>query len=85
MDSGKPTVPHLSKHKGSRSKDADRKSKRHHRHHDEDDAKPKKRRKSDKVQIIDDDLDDEDMWAEKNIDMDGDRVRRKWAMYISAH
>lgn len=70
-----------SKHsKGSRSheKDPDRKSKKK-RKHDDDGGKKHKHKKvkeasSSKLTVVDDDPDDEDMWVEKNIDMDGERV-----------
>ncbi|KAJ7601069.1 CwfJ C-terminus 1-domain-containing protein-like protein [Mycena floridula] len=41
------------------------------RHRKDEDGKKKKKRKE-KIQIIDDNPDDEDMWVEKNIDMDGE-------------
>jgi hypothetical protein len=66
------TMGHSSKHS---SKDPNRKSKKRHGYSDEDDGSSKKRRKHDKLKIVDDDPDDDSMWVEKNIDMDGERVR----------
>lgn len=66
-----------SKHKRSHEKDPERKSKKRHKHGDEGGSSSKKRSKrdrSDKLHITDDDPNDEDMWVEKNIDMDGERV-----------
>jgi hypothetical protein len=67
-----PTMGHSSKHS---CKDPNRKSKKRHGYSDEDDGSSKKRRKHDKLKIVDDDPDDDTMWVEKNIDMDGERVR----------
>lgn len=68
---------HSPKHKRSREKDAERTSKKRHKK-DEDSRTSKKRKgkvRSDaKLRITDDDLNEEDMWVEKNIDMDGTRV-----------
>ncbi|KAJ6584817.1 CwfJ C-terminus 1-domain-containing protein-like protein [Mycena capillaripes] len=51
--------------------DPDRKSKKRSKHADED--SPRKHKKSKKLKIVDDDPDDDDLWVEKNIDMDGER------------
>ncbi|KAJ7505481.1 CwfJ C-terminus 1-domain-containing protein-like protein [Mycena galericulata] len=56
------------KHKRSRKDD---KGKKRSKHADED--SPRKHKKSKKLKIIDDNPDDEDLWVEKNIDMDGER------------
>ncbi len=70
------------KHKSKRKehKDPDRHSKKRHKDRDEDGNrrhhKKKKREseaKTDGVRVVDDD-DGDDMWVEKNIDMDGERV-----------
>ncbi|KAJ6557312.1 CwfJ C-terminus 1-domain-containing protein-like protein [Mycena vulgaris] len=60
-----------SKHKRSRKDDPDRKSKKRSKHADED--SPRKHKKSKKLRIVDDNPSDEDLWVEKNIDMDGER------------
>lgn len=60
-----------SKHKSSRD---DKPHKRRHKHDDDSDRKHKRKRKDEGSTIVDDDHDEEDMWVEKNIDMDGDRV-----------
>ncbi|KAF7297774.1 Complexed with Cdc5 protein cwf19 [Mycena kentingensis (nom. inval.)] len=61
--------PSSSKHKRSKH-DPERKSKKRSKH---DDDGGRKHKKSKKLRIVDDDPDDEDMWVEKNIDMDGER------------
>ena len=70
--------PHTFKHKRSHDKDSDRKSYKRHKHNDydsEDSSRERKRKNErDKPHIIDDDPDDEDMWVEKNIDIDGELV-----------
>ena len=62
----------------SREKDSERKHKKRRKDDDNDEGSRKtKHRKKDsgrKLKIVDDDPDDEDMWVEKNIDMDGERV-----------
>ncbi|KAJ7288487.1 CwfJ C-terminus 1-domain-containing protein-like protein [Mycena rebaudengoi] len=60
-----------SKHKRSRNSESDRKSKKRSKH--EEDESPKKHKKSKKLRIVDDDPSDEELWVEKNIDMDGER------------
>ena len=69
-----------SKHKRSHeSGERDRhKSKKHHKsHHDKEErSKHKEKKDRDAPRIVDDDAADEDMWVEKNIDMDGDKVSR---------
>ncbi|KAF8237164.1 hypothetical protein L208DRAFT_1421678 [Tricholoma matsutake] len=56
-------------------KDSERKSGKRRKHKD-DGGKYKHRRKgsNSKLQIVDDDPNDDDMWVEKNIDMDGEKV-----------
>ncbi|KAF7968742.1 hypothetical protein HWV62_29569 [Athelia sp. TMB] len=66
---------HSSKPKRSRDKDGDKKSKKRHKNDDEEQKSKKRKRKDEtKLRITDDDPDDEDMWVEKNIDMDGTKV-----------
>jgi hypothetical protein len=58
-------------------KDSDRDHhgrKRHRRDRGDDGKKHKKRKEKSGGKIVDEDL-EEDMWVEKNIDMDGDIVR----------
>lgn len=72
------------------------KHKRHHEHRDEHERRSKKRHRSsktesgrsskrndpsDKLHVVDDDP-SEDMWEEKNIDMDGEQVRSQCAQLI---
>ena len=67
-----------SKHRHSRENDGDseKKSRKRHKHEEDGDRKHKKKRKhEDKGSRIVDDDPDEDLWVEKNIDMDGERVR----------
>ncbi|KAH0586099.1 hypothetical protein H2248_007370 [Termitomyces sp. 'cryptogamus'] len=64
-----------SRRERSRERDTDRKSKKQKKHNDHG-GKHKHRSKNNSyhnVHIVDDDPDD-DMWVEKNIDMDGERV-----------
>jgi hypothetical protein len=64
----------------SHNKDKERKhkSKKHerHGHGDADDKRKHKKRKEKEavVRVVDDDLDGQDMWVEKNIDMDGEKA-----------
>ena len=66
---------HSSTFKQSKETDSERKSKKRRKHGD-DGRKDKRRRKGSgsKLQIVDDDPNDDDMWVEKNIDLDGERV-----------
>jgi len=61
-----------------REKDSERKHKKRRKGDDNDEGSRKtKHRKKDsgrKLKIVDDNPDDEDMWVEKNIDMDGELV-----------
>jgi hypothetical protein len=56
-----------SKPSGDKTKSSKKRSK-----HDEDGRERKRRQKADKLQVLDDG--DEDMWVEKNIDMEGTKV-----------
>ena len=60
-----------SKHKRSHDKDRDSSSRKRvkHKHHSKKSSK-----KEDHLRVVDDDVDDEDMWVEKNVDMDGEKV-----------
>ncbi|KAH7890545.1 CwfJ C-terminus 1-domain-containing protein-like protein [Phlebopus sp. FC_14] len=59
---------HSSKHKRSREKDHEHKSKKKHR------SSHESRKKHKSIHITDDDPNDDDMWVEKNIDLDGERL-----------
>ncbi|KAI0801739.1 CwfJ C-terminus 1-domain-containing protein-like protein [Irpex lacteus] len=67
---------HSSKHKRQHeSGERDRhKSKKHHKSHHDKDERSKRRERKDKdaPRIVDDDAGDDDMWIEKNIDVDGE-------------
>lgn len=66
------TIERLSKH---REKEGERKSKKRRKHDDEGRKHKHRRKGSDSgLRVVDDDVNDDDMWVEKNIDMDGDRV-----------
>ena len=73
---------HSRKHEKHRDKDPEKKHKKRRKHDDHDDAdrhrkhKHRKRDKESKVNIIDDG-DEEKLWVEKDIDMDGERVCKK--------
>ena len=62
-----------SKHKHKHDKD-EHKSKRKHKSEKESSRK-RSRKDEEHLRIVDDDVADDDMWVEKNIDMDGERVR----------
>ncbi|KAK7056976.1 Pre-mRNA-splicing factor cwf19 [Paramarasmius palmivorus] len=70
--------PKRSKHK-RKDKDSERSSKKRSKH-DDSSSRHKKKSKSKRsedseshLKIVDDDFNEEDMWVEKNIDMDGER------------
>jgi hypothetical protein len=70
---------HDSKSNSKPSGDKD-KSKKRHKHGDSEKGHDKKRKRRDEgggnLPVADDDVDDEDMWVEKNIDMDGTMVSK---------
>lgn len=81
MGKGDSSEKHSSKHEKHRDKDTDRKHKKRRKHDDNDDSdrhRKHKHRKRDKdeskVNIVDDG-EEEKLWVEKDIDMDGERVR----------
>jgi len=60
-----------------KDKDRKHKSKKRDRHDADDKRKHKKRKEKDAVvRVVDDDLDGDDMWVEKNIDMDGKKASK---------
>ena len=61
-----------SKHKRSHDKDRDSSSRKRvkHKHH----SKKSSKKNEDHLHVVDDDVNDEDMWVEKNVDMDGEKV-----------
>ena len=61
-----------SKHKRSHDKDRGSSSRKRakHKHH----SKKSSKKSEDHLHVVDDDVDDEDMWVEKNVDMDGEKV-----------
>ncbi len=65
---------HISKHK--RSQDKGDREHRKKRHKSDKDGHNSKRKKDDvnRAHIVDEDVSGDDMWIEKNIDMDGERV-----------
>jgi hypothetical protein len=69
-----------------KDKDKDRKHKlkKRDRHDTDDKRKHKKRKEKDAVvRVVDDDIDGDDMWVEKNVDMDGDgKKASKSPLYI---
>ncbi|KAI0770353.1 CwfJ C-terminus 1-domain-containing protein-like protein [Fomes fomentarius] len=67
--------PSKHKHRHRDKDEREYKSKRKHKHDKESGSSRKRSRKDDggdKLHIVDDDLNDEDMWVEKNIDMEGE-------------
>lgn len=61
-----------SKHKRSHDKDRESSSRKRakHKHH----SKKSSKKNEDHLHVVDDDVGDEDMWVEKNVDMDGEKV-----------
>ncbi len=59
-------------------KERKHKSKKREHHGESDDRRKHKKRKEKEaiVRVVDDDLDGEDMWVEKNIDMDGEKASK---------
>lgn len=59
-------------------KERKHKSKKREHHGESDDRRKHKKRKEKGavVRVVDDDLDGEDMWVEKNIDMDGEKASK---------
>ncbi|KAF9226324.1 hypothetical protein BS17DRAFT_794490 [Gyrodon lividus] len=70
---GEDRSKHSTKHKRNRDKDSEHKTKKKHKSIHES-SKKQKRRAADSVHITDDDPNDDDMWVEKNIDLDGERL-----------
>ena len=69
---------HASHHKHRHSKDdhdRERKHKRTHKHGKESSRKRLREDSGDRLHIVDEDPQDDDMWVEKNIDMEGEVVR----------
>lgn len=62
----------------NKHKERKHKSKKREHHGDSDDRRKHKKRKEKEaiVRVVDDDLDGEDMWVEKNIDKDGEKVSK---------
>jgi hypothetical protein len=66
-----------------KDKDKDRKHKSKKRdHHDADDKRKHKKRKEKEavVRVVDDDLDGDDMWVEKNVDIDEKKVSKSLSL-----
>ena len=60
------------KHKRSHDKDRSSSSRKRakHKHH----SKKSSKKNEDHLHVVDDDVYGEDMWVEKNVDMDGEKV-----------
>lgn len=58
-----------SKHKRSHDKVRDSSSRKRAKH-----SKKSSKRNEDHLHVLDDDINDEDMWVEKNVDMEGEKV-----------
>ena len=59
-----------SKHKRSHDRDLGSRKRAKHKHH----SKKSSKKIEDHLHVVDDDINDEDMWVEKNVDMDGEKV-----------
>lgn len=70
---------HSSKHKRSGERDRHKSKKRHKSHRDES-GKRRDKKEETSTTILDVDGNDDDMWVEKNIDMDGERVRMSFVL-----
>ena len=76
LDYGDDNARHSAKHKSRHDKDdREHKSKRRHKSDKESSRKRSRKVDSDRLHIVDDDVNDDDMWVEKNIDMEGEVVR----------
>jgi hypothetical protein len=64
-----------------KDKDRKHKSKKRDRHDADDKRKHKKRKEKEAVvRVVDDDLDGDDMWVEKNVDIDEKKVSRSLSL-----
>lgn len=72
---------HTSKHKRSRDK-GEREHKKKRQKSDKDGSSKHKKGRHE-TRIVDDDVNDEDMWMEKNIDMDGEKVSAELSSPLS--
>jgi hypothetical protein len=63
-------------------KERKHRSKKREHHGESDDSRKHKKRKDKEalVRVVDDDLEGQDMWVEKNIDMDGEEVRKSTSL-----
>ena len=61
-----------SKHKRSHDKDRGSSSRKRAKH--KHPSKKTSKKNEDHLHVVDDDVEDEDMWVEKNVDMDGEKV-----------
>ena len=75
---GTPGVGHTMDSHDLKDKHKERKhkSKKREHHGESDDRRKHKKRKEKVVRVVDDDLDGEDMWVEKNIDRDGEKASK---------
>ena len=79
LDMGRDESKHSSKHKRSHDLGGDHEHRHKKRHKDRGDEGSSSKRKKEKrhrgeTRIVDDDVNDEDMWVEKNIDLEGEIV-----------
>ena len=61
-----------SKRKASRHDEEGKRKKKHHK--EEQDSKSKKKDRHKAIKVVDDDAEDDEMWVEHNIDVDGQHV-----------
>lgn len=71
--------PRSSKHKRSSEKDSESSSRKRVKHKH---SSKKSKKKDERLQVMDDDPDDEDMWVEKNIDLDGEKVHLNTPIFL---
>lgn len=76
---GRDETKHYSKHKRSHDTTDDHEHRNKKRHKDREDGSSSNKRKKEKrskeeARIVDEDMNGEDMWVEKNIDLEGEIV-----------
>ena len=85
---GRDESKHSSKHKRSHDVSGAHEHRRKKRHKDREDEGSSSKRKKEKrskgeTRIVDDDVIDDDMWVEKNVDLEGEIVSRLHAFQSS--
>lgn len=74
---------HVMDKKRSGDKDSESSSRKRVKH--KHSSKKRSPKKDGRAKIVDDDPNDEDMWVEKNVDMDGEKVRPTCLFWLENH